>query len=184
MKKYINLLPPENQKQIRLARINTQILSFGIWVFISLLVFAATLFTTLLFLQGHLQASSEEVAQKTKALAEVKEASVRNEVEEYNNNLNNFEILQSANQAWSRVLIETAANLPPDMTIDTLTISRQDRKVELLGHARSRNSVLQFRRSLLNSSMVSGINFPLANLEKPADLKWKYRFYVAPEFFK
>lgn len=184
MKRYINLLPPQDQKQFRLGRINAQILRFGIWVILSLLIFSAILFVSFLFLRADLEAADEEVALKTKALAEVKETSVRKEVEEYNQNLKNFETLIQTNELWSKVLMEIAKNLPPDMTIDSLQVSRTDRKVELSGHARARTSVLEFRRLLLNSSMVSAVNFPLANLEKPSDLKWKYRFFINQEFLR
>lgn len=184
MKKYINLLPPESQKQIRLGRVNAQFFDFGIWVVLSLLIFSAVLFVSLLFLRGNLEGTQEEVARQSRALAEVKEAPVKKEVEEYNKNLKNFETLVQTREPWSKVLMEIAKNLPADMTIDTMSISRLERKVELAGHARTRGSVLQFRGSLLNSRLVRSVNFPLMNLEKPRDLKWKYRFFVQEEFLQ
>ena len=184
MKKYINLLPPENQKEIRSSRINTHFLDFGIWVVLSLLVFSTVLFISFLILRGNLNAREEEVARENRALAEVKETSVRKEVEDYNQNLTNFQTLAETSETWSKVLIEIAKNLPINLTIDSLSINRLDHKVELSGHAATRGAVLDFRHNLLNSRMFSRVNFPLSNLEKPAELNWKYRFFFNPDFLK
>ncbi|MDP3741455.1 MAG: PilN domain-containing protein [bacterium] len=180
MKRYINLLPPDFQKQVKLEKLQSQVVSFGIWSAVSLLVFATILFASFVVLKQSLIGLAEEVAVQTKVLDEIKETSVRKEVEIYNNNLKNFETLAAARNDWSVVLMEIARTLPKDMTIDSLTINRLDKKVELGGHSRSRDQVLQFRKNLVSSSYFTNVNFPLANLEKPTDLNWKYRFFLNP----
>lgn len=184
MKRYINLLPPEQQKNIRLARVNSQVLSFVIWLILSILIFATVLFASFLVLRQRLESLQGEIAEQTKTLEELKETSVRKEVEIFSSNLKNFDVLQKSQDGWSRVLEEIARGLPADMTIDTMSINRADRKVELSGRGGSRNSVLQYRKTLIASANFVNLNFPLANLEKSKDLSWKYRFYVKPEFLK
>lgn len=184
MKKYINLLPPDYQRDARLGRLNFQILSFGIWSIASLLIFAAILFASFVVLRQRLSGVEQEIVGESKVLDELKETSVRKEVEAYGQNLKNFETLTKARDNWSAVLVELANDLEKDMTLDTLTVGRLDRKVEVAGHAGSRSSVLKFRQSLIASAHFVNVNFPLANLEKPKDLNWKYRFYVKPEFLK
>lgn len=184
MKQYINLLPPEQQRSIRLTRLNSQVMSFGVWFILSLLVFATVLFASFLVLRQRLDAMEQEVAVQSKALDELKDTAVRKEVENFSQNLKNFETLLKARDNWSGILQELARNLPPDMAVDSLSVNRADRKIELGGRAATRSSVLEFRRHLLDSGHFANINFPLANLEKAENLRWKYRFFVNPAFLK
>ena len=180
MKRNINLLPPDNQQQLKLARLNSEVLSFGIWLILSLLVFITVLFAAWIVTRSRLEGTTEQIAQQTKVLNELKQASVRREAEAYNQNLSNFQVLQKAHENWFLVLAELARRLPSDLVLDSFIMNRTNKKVEISGNAASRDSVLKFRQNLLASPYFTNVNFPLSNLEQPKNLVWKYKFYVKP----
>ena len=68
MKRYINLLPPEQQRNIHLSRLNSQVLSFGIWLLLSLLIFSTVLFAYFLVLRQRLEQTDREVAIESQRL--------------------------------------------------------------------------------------------------------------------
>lgn len=177
MKKYINLLPPSQKQRITLDKVNSQLFGFGVWTTASLLILVLLLFLGQIFLSVELEAKAQEISLQLDKLAKLQETGVRREVEVYNQRLTNFLKLEESYEDWSKLTRELAGLLPGDMTIDSLNVSRADKKIILSGHARSRASVLRLRENLLTSPNFVNVNFPLSNLESSANLVWKYRFY-------
>lgn len=180
MKKFVNLLPPEEQKQLKLQELNRELLSFAFWLGLSFLVFIALLYAGRVFLRSELAATTQQVAAETTALTDLQEAGLPAEVEKFNLNLANFRTLTAKHETLAPVLLELAQLLPPDLTLSSLSLERKSRKVEIAGRAGSRKSVLILRRNLLTSPSFSNVNFPLSNLEKATDLPFSYRFYLKP----
>lgn len=176
-KKFINLLPPEEQSEMRRQRLHNRVLNFGVWVMIVLVAATVGLWTMRFALQGDLDASSVALSAASQELQSLQNTPLREEVLALNRDLSNLDILQNKHQEWSLILRELAGLLPRDVTLDKVSITRNTRKLEIVGHALRRESVLQFRESLINSPYFTNVNFPLANLEKPQDLEWSYRLY-------
>lgn len=184
MKRYINLLPPAEQQLIKVAETSNAIRDFGIWLGISLVALSVLLFATKIFLNKQLERSAEQLATETETLLKLEATSARKEVEALNLDLENFKILDSRAEKWSRVLIELARRLPPDMTLDSITIDRSSLRVEVAGRADTRISVLRFRETLIASEYFANVNFPLGNLKRSRNVPWQYRFQIKPEKLK
>lgn len=184
MKRFINLLPPEDQKQIRLAKLNTELISFGVWFGLSLLVLVALLFAGQIFLKAELNVSADHLAVKSQELDKLEQGSLKKQVEDFNLGLENFQKLEGAHENWSAILMELARLLPPGVTLDSVAVARDERKIEIAGRASTRTSALLLRTNIIASPYFVNVNFPLANLEKSIDVPWKYRFYFRPEELK
>lgn len=180
MKRLVNLLPPQEQKQIKLQEVQNQLLSFGIWLFLSFLVLAVLLFVGRFFLRTELRLVFDQVAAEARILSEIRKGGLRNEIEAFNHNLENFQLLQEKHENFSKILMELGRILPSDVTIDKLVINRNDKKIEISGRAGTRVSILKLRENILASPYFTNVNFPLANLERPTDVTWRYRFYFDP----
>jgi len=183
-KKNINLLPPDEQKQNRIADINVEVRNFGFWIGLSLVILAGFFAVNEIILLRELDANAEEISTKNAELAELKKTPLRQQMESLNLDLRNFFVLSTAEVYWSNALIELASALPADVTLDHLKLDKKLSRIEIDGHSSTRNSVLVLRENILASPYFRNINFPLANLEKEKNLNWKYRFYVNPEAFK
>lgn len=181
MKRYINLLPPEQQQSLRLARISGQIRHFGLWLVMSLVLLTGFLFAGKYFLAREQNSTLLEIAQEKQNLESFQELKVKQEVEAFNKDLANFQVLANQAPKHSAILQEFAKLLPSDVTVDSFEIKRDGRKVEASGRAGSRASVLRLRGNLLASENFVNVNFPLTNLEKARDVSWKYRFYIGGE---
>lgn len=178
VKRYINLLPPREQQELKILRVNGQIRDFGIWFGLSLCV-AIMLFVAIRFyLKGELANSRERFGAETALLNSLETTEFRKEIELFNAELDDFKILQDSQDEWSGVLIEIAEKIPRNMTLERFSADRETGRVDIGGRAGTRDSVLVFRRALIASDRFINVNFPLSNLEKPRDLDWQYRFYL------
>lgn len=184
MKKYVNLLPQTQQASLRLAKISSLVLSFGIWVVLSLLVTAALLFAAQVYLGKKLEAATILLASRGDELGKLEQSVRKGEIEDLNLDLLNLQKLTGQSENLGPVLMEFAKLLPPDVTVDSITIMRADKKIEAAGRAGTRTSVLKLRQNILGSEFFKNVNFPLLNLEKPTDTNWKYRFFINPEKLK
>lgn len=180
-KKRINLLPPQEQKEVARLEINAEILHFGIILISSLLILAAILFGMNLWLGRTVHQNDEEIAKYSSELEAYQGTSLRKEVTALNENMENFKELSEQSMEWSPFLIEFASLIPNDVTIDSLQMSRITGKVEITGKASNRSSVLALRQQVLDSKRFKNINFPLYNLETARNVSWKYRFYLRME---
>jgi len=184
MKKSINLLPPPEQKKIKLIRMSEEIRDFAIWLTLSLFILGGFLFAAIVFLKEELSSVSEQITSQQEVLGNIQSTQIKGDIDRFNEGLTNFTTIRSESEQWSKALAELASLLARDVTIDGLDITRADKKFEIKGRAGNRNSVLKLRQDLLNSEYFGGVNFPLANLEKARDTDWSYRFYVKTEKLK
>lgn len=184
MKKYINLLPPSEQQAIRLADRQTKIITFGVWLVLSVVALSAGLFAGRMVFQAKLRVSVAEVVSARGELQQLRSSTLLSQVGQLNLDLQNFQILTGSKvlgSAPSEVLMEIGRILPADVTLDSLTLGGNPsgvKEVELAGRAGTRKSVLRLRENLVKSDRFSNVNFPLRNLEKSQDTQWKYKFYI------
>jgi Tfp pilus assembly protein PilN len=179
--KYINLLPKEEQKEIRLEKMNSRLTNLFIWIFISLLVLALAFVIARLYLGSAMDRYSNLIEQQKQAVAKQENKEVKDQLLEFNSDLNNLVELNKHHARWSEVMIAFARLVPEDVSIDTFMADRLSGKISIMGFAKNRDSVLALRNNILDSEYFTNINFPLSNLTRPTDVSFKYTFYVKPE---
>ena len=183
MKKYINLLPPEEQKGLRYEAIQKQLKRFGFRLLSSFIILAGILFLTDVFLNQELGSVQGELNTENQTLEKLKDPKTQKEIEVFNQNLKNLKFLTAGKEDWSLVLEEFAKVMPKDITVDDFEI-QAGYKVIVKGRAGNRGSVLELRSNLLDSDFFENINFPLANLEKSQNTEWSYSFSVKKDKLK
>ncbi len=181
MKKYINLLPPAEQKQFKLVKVRLLFLHFAWFLVGSVIVLCLLLLGADFWLRRELNDVTRQVETQSEALQKIKSSRLSEQAERLNLSLENFQILKSSRQSWSKIFMELASILPQNITLDNVAVNRSDKKIEISGRAGSRESVLALRRKILESAYFVNVNFPLSNLEKAQNVPFKYRFYYKPE---
>ena len=184
MKKSPNLLPPLEKTNLVWANHHSQISKFGIYLIVSLLVTIAACGVGFFAVKHNLSASEKLLVETQREFEQIQETGLAEEIADINLNMGNYGTLSDAHVAWSPVLIEFAKLVPSDVAVTTISIDRETLKVELTGKAALRESVLELRKNIINSTYFHNINFPLFNLESPREVRWKYRFYIRPEILR
>lgn len=177
MKRFINLLPPDEQRQIANIATNAQVLRFGLWLMVSFAVLIAALLAARFVLLRQMSSVAADLAAVTETLRTLETSQLRQDLERFNLDLRNFSALSKAQQQWSGVLEDFQKLLPADLTVDSFSLGTGE-KIEVAGRGGTRKSVLQLRQNILQSSSFVNVNFPLKNLERAVDAPWSYRFYV------
>ena len=178
MKKYVNLLPSEAQTEIRYERIRSRFLNMSLWISISLVVLVVLMLAARIYLKSESSRVNSLIIFQEELVSQEENQALKKELAEFNSHLSNLIKFEDGHAFWSEVLIELARITPADIAIDALTADREDKKMTVIGFAQTRDSVLQFRRNLLDSAFFEDVNFPLSNLIRPNEVSFRYTFFV------
>lgn len=178
MKKVINLLPKDKQREVKLLQFAHQQTVFWMWAIISIVVFLIlTLLAKVYLGQQQAQAQSEVNAQKQILKSSDNEA-LKQQVEDLNSQIAGIKNLQKDHIYWSKALAELGNLFAGNISLDLLSIDRESGKIQVQGTAGSRDSVLKFWSDIHKTPTFRDIDFPLANLERATDDSFAFTFYA------
>ena len=178
MKKLANLLPKEDQKEIKLVNITSRLINLFIWILISLSVLILLTVATKFYLSSESGRVNDRIVLQEQVVTKEENQELKQKLIEFNTHLDNLEKLSDSHAVWSEVVIELARLVPQDMVIDSFLANRETGQISVTGFAKLRDSILDFRKNLLESEYFEDVNFPLANLVKPTDANFRYNFFV------
>lgn len=176
--KLINLLPREEQKELRMEIISSQVTSFWVFAVLSLGALFALSFAAEVLIKQGIDNENEAIAAQKRSLEAADIREVERDVTVLNNNIRTIKNLQTQHYYWSKALVEIGNLTPIDMSFDLLSLDRTTGKVEVSGSATNRTSVIEFWANVKKSALFRNIDFPLANLEKANNGTFQYSFFV------
>ena len=182
--KQINLLPKDEQRELKLLFFADDLLRFWIWIIISLLLFGGVTFLAKEYLNRQVADTEGQISLQKQILKSEDNELLKQRVEELNYEVSTIKNLQLHHYYWSESLKELATLLPVDITLNLLTMDRTTGLVEIEGVAGSRDSVLKFWSDMHRSEFFKDIDFPLANLNSATDDPFTFSFYIQPEKLK
>jgi Tfp pilus assembly protein PilN len=153
----INLLPPSIKEQVRYAKLNRlamRYLSLALQVSVLLAaVFGASIYflnQQAASIEKDAAAKQQEIASLAPDLAKAQAAAER---------LNAIKAIQNSQTRFSVLLSDLAKVLPKGVTLDSITLTGNDKTPVRIGvTGNSYNAMLAFREALLTSSRISGVD--------------------------
>lgn len=176
--KIINLLPKEEQHQLKLDILNQQLKVFWIAVALSLVTFAIIGLAVQQYLSFSLKNVEQKVAQSQASLETSDIRALQEQVIQLNQNVSEIQNVRGQQYQWSVLMREIALIAPADIQLNTLELDRATGQVVLAGQARDRDTVIELWSRLKKNEMFYDVNFPLPNLEQPVNANFTYTFYV------
>ncbi|MBI2607901.1 MAG: PilN domain-containing protein [Candidatus Doudnabacteria bacterium] len=180
----INLLPPSQIKQTRFELISLNLRKFWVWVSISLIVLFVLAFVSQIVISNEIKDTDDQIGNLSDSLQSSNTQELEKQVVTLNNELKNFDIIQSEHYFWSNALIELGNIIPQAMSVSLLTMDRETGEVQIMGVSKQRSAVLEFWANVKRSDYFQDINFPLANLESAQDVNFNYTFFINQELIK
>ncbi len=175
----LNLLPPRQKKELRLALLNQVITIFGIAVISAVLILALLLLVAQEFLNINLEKMDRDLSLQ-QAKKETKEIDdLEGKIKNLNKDLAFLDKHQKEQNRFSLFLENLAKDVPLGIQIKNFSIDKS-KQVNLRGFALTREALLIFKNTLENASYVSNFNFPLSNLTKAADIDFNLSFTYVP----
>lgn len=157
----INLLDPEQQRQLKAARLNVRLLRF---VTLSLIVVVGV---GLVYGAGFWLAFDNRAAAETDYQAAEKElqqyAAVATEAANYRQNLATAKQILGSEMVFSSFLTDFGALMPPNTIVDSLSLSTEtvakaaDTSVSITTRAKSYTDVLKIKQAFETSSLFSSV---------------------------
>ncbi|MFA4880763.1 MAG: PilN domain-containing protein [Candidatus Doudnabacteria bacterium] len=178
----INLLPPQNIKDLKLTRLHSflfrRVLALSIF---GILVLALLLGADFL-LRHNLKILEGDLERKKSASAASGFSALEGKIDQFNNNLEKIAALQSQHIRFSPFLVELTRLTPPEVRIIRLQVQKDGGGVEIQGVAKTRDSLLRFQKNLAESAFFKDIESPLSNLESREDVDFQLKFKIKEEY--
>ncbi len=177
--KTINLLPKARQQELRYDRIfhgSIKLLTLALLSFV--LVFAVQA-AARLYLQEEYRATQARIAALRQQVNKDENASLRNEVKSANDIVADYKNLSDQAPRWSKVLKAFSALPPQGIAITSFAADAKTKQVQISGRSPTRDLVIQLYNNILaDSKEFKGIDYPLENVSKPANVNFHFTFTI------
>jgi len=176
----LNLLPPQEKELLNLEQIrrwellyvgNILLIVIGFTIVLSLIWFSI-----LIQLKSYSQ-SLQDIAISFQGQNVDRQKQLSSDLNQYLAKLNN---IQKDHKYYSAAIIELVNAVPPGVRIESLLIDEKN-QVGISGFAPQRTLVLMLQDALTKSQFFTKIENPMANLTKPIDINFKFKFNIKPE---
>lgn len=179
MKIYLDLLPQEKKNELKRTKIFRRILREEMLFLVPLIIFIAILFNIYYLLNfqynSSLTASSADKSQdKYKELSNYEE-----KFKKVNESVGVMSKIQKNHLRWSNVLNELGTTVPDGMYITDF--STKNYQIFLLGKARSRDDLLNFKNRIEGDSCFQDVDVPLSNLVVKENVDFQMSFSVTKD---
>lgn len=179
----LNLLPPDEKKQLSLEQTRRWVNFYGWSGFLMLAAFSLFLFFVwsliLIQLKGsNLDVESNQASQQGKNVSEQ-----QNSVKELNRKLETLNGIQNNQKYFSKFLIFLTEALTGGVRLEGLSVEKNG-QVVLNGFAPRREQLILFQKKLQDSSLFTNLESPLENLTKQTDINFTVKFSLKPEALK
>jgi len=179
----LNLLPPQEKKELKLERLYRWLIFYGsatIFIVLLFIVFLALIWSFIL-----IQLKSYTVnLENTKTSFQGQ--SIENQqklISDFNLQLDRINQIQNTHKYYSPTLVHLATLIPSGIRIDALVIDEQGR-CTLTGYAQKRSQLLLLKEALEKSSSFEKIDTPISNLTKQIDINFSFKFDIKPAVLK
>lgn len=173
----LNLLPPQQKKELRMEFLDQLIISAGIAIIFTILILALLLLVAQSFLNMSLEELNREL-NLWQSKPEIKELqSLEVKAKELNKNLVFLDRAYKDQVRFSQVLEDLIIDVPAGIQFNSLVI--QGNKISINGYATTRDVLLAFKGTLEGATYVSDFDFPLSNLTKITDINFSLNFAYA-----
>jgi Tfp pilus assembly protein PilN len=158
----INLLPPSLKEQLRYARYNQLAVRYLRLLTVLVLVLAGIFGASIFFLHQQTDLISRDVTDKHRQITSY-DATVK-QAKDVADRLTAIKTIQASQTKFSLLLDDLAKVLPKGVSIDSITLTGDDKKpVRVNVTGSSYDAMLSFREALAKSARISGVDLENVN---------------------
>ena len=179
----INLLPPQEKKELLLERNKNIVIVLGNIVVISLVCLTLVLLSLKLYVKAESKYYNAALIDIEKKYRTPDSISLKKVMENYNKSLSSIDAFyKKGNHVADSIKAILEVQRPENLYFNTLDISRpkEDGKVNisLSGKSDTRENLQKFRDNLKESAKIKNVSFPPDNWIKSNDINFRATFEV------
>jgi Tfp pilus assembly protein PilN len=155
----INLLPPEEKRQLRAARSNTLLLRYTIFLLIAIAFLGAAIGVTYFYLSST-KASAEQTISDNKAKVS-SYATIETQASQFRNNLATAKQILDHEVTYTKVILDISQLLPSGVVLPSLSLDSQTFGTEttIAASAKDYDRVLALKTAFENSPLFTNVHF-------------------------
>ena len=170
----LNLLPPQDKKDLELAKLSRLIASLAVWFLIFLIIFTLFLVSTYFSLSILLAEQKKLIGirqsdPKTQDVLKIEE-----KIKRTNQIVKQVYSKQQEMILWTPLLEEMTKIVPSGIYLTNFSYQATDNQITLNGWANWRENLLYFQESLKENSFFKEVEAPLSNLIKQRDIDFSF----------
>lgn len=175
----VNLLPPEEKKNLQLADFSRLLIFLAGWLSVFLAVFILLLVSTYFSLFLLLREQNNLIAVRQQDPQTQYLVQTEKRIERSNQVVKKVQAKQSSMLIWTDLLKEISQLVPTGVYLNTLAYRADDNQISISGWADWRDNLMIFQKSLEISPCFEQIESPLANLIKEKEIDFTFTFSPA-----
>lgn len=156
----INLLPPEQIKELKQEEIFKLVLTLGIIVLAFLVSLVLILFLIKTLLLIDLNAQEISLEQKQKELKDSEMRELEEKIKQYNLALSGLEIFYESQPELTSILDKISRVFPEGTYLTSFKFSSQTSQVSLTGFSPNSETLLKFKENLEKTEGLKDLSFP------------------------
>jgi len=155
----INLLPPEEKRQLRAARSNTLLIRYNIFLVIAVAILGLAVAITYVYLNASKAGAQQTINDNNTKVASY--ADVQTQATQFRTNLSIAKQILDHEVTYTKVILEIANILPSGVVLNNLNLDAQTFGTETILVARAKDyaSALALKTSFEKSSLFSDVHF-------------------------
>lgn len=159
----INLLPPEDKKEILAKKKLKLVLIFELGLLFFLVSIVLIAFSISIYLGGEISLERINIFQKEKDIDLVKIADFQKEIRALNQKTEDVDAFYRQQIYLAGILEKISGKLPAGSYLNSFSFSKTSRTVNLSGFIPTRDDLLLFKRSIESDGSFTNVNFPPSN---------------------
>lgn len=172
----INLLPPEDKKEILSRKKLKLVLIFELALLLFLLSLVLIVFSISIYLGGEINSEKITIFQREQDIDLAKIADFQAEIEALNEKTGNINAFYHQQAYLTGILGRISEKLPAGSYLNGLSFSKASRTLNLSGFIATRDDLLNFKRSIENDKDFINVNFPPGNWVSPTNIEFFLSF--------
>ncbi|MCX6760716.1 MAG: hypothetical protein NTZ84_01235 [Candidatus Nealsonbacteria bacterium] len=179
----INLLPPENQKEIIQEQNWKMIIILGTLVLIFFICFSLIIFSVKIFVSGKVETQKLLLAEKEKELQASQIKSLESDIEGFNEIIFKLEVFYKNQFKITESLGKISTVFPSETYLNNLSINLQSNRdgvkqaiCNISGFSSSRENLLKLKENMEKEESFKDIYFPPANWMKATSVNFTASF--------
>jgi Tfp pilus assembly protein PilN len=155
----INLLPPEEKRQLQAARSNTLLVRYNVLLLGVVAFMGISIAVTYVFLATTQQGATQTITENNTKVAQY--ASVKAQAEQFKQHLTTAKQILDNEVTYSKVVLEIAQLIPHGVVLENISLDSETFGTEttLIAQAKSYASALALKDSFGKSSLFSDVHF-------------------------
>ena len=172
----INLLPPEDKKELLFKRRLKLILIFELGFLLFLISIILIAFSISIYLGGEINSEKTNIFEKEQDIDLAKIADFQKEIKILNEKTENIGDFYHQQTYLVGVLERISEKLPIGSYLNSLSFSQTSNTLNLSGFALTRDDLLNFKRSIESDNNFTDVDFPPGNWVLPANIEFSLSF--------